>query len=95
MVDANRCCSRFSDAWTPLSEAAASIRNTVLVRASNRQQTMGIILPRPALRENERRKIEARLKLFDQLRKQYIADGIPANEATARAMAKVRATKFE
>jgi hypothetical protein len=38
---------------------------------------MGIILPRPALRENVRLKIEARLKLLDQLRK-------PASQPTKR-----------
>jgi hypothetical protein len=48
---------------------------------------MGMIVPRRAMRENERRKIETRLKLFD-------AHGIPADEANTRALAKVRGTKF-
>ena len=55
---------------------------------------MGIIVPRLPIRENERRKIETRLKLFDELRNQYIAHGIPVDEANARALAKVRGTKF-
>ena len=55
---------------------------------------MGIIVRRPPFRENERRKIETRLKLFDDLRNQYIAHGIPVDEANAKALAKVRDTKF-
>ena len=46
------------------------------------------------MRATERRKIETRLKLFDELRKRYIADGIQPDEADARALAKVRETKF-
>jgi hypothetical protein len=46
------------------------------------------------MRATERRKTETRLKLLDDLRKRYIADGIQPDEANARALAKVRETKF-
>jgi hypothetical protein len=55
---------------------------------------MGIIVPRSAMRVHERQKIEIRLKLFDELRNRYIADGIPTDKANARALAKVRNTTF-
>ncbi len=55
---------------------------------------MGIIVPRSALREQERLKVQIRLKLFDELRNCYIAEGIPTDEANARALAMVRSTKF-
>jgi hypothetical protein len=52
----------------------------------------GIIIPRSM---NERRKMEMRSKLFEQLRKQYLADGCPEYEANAQALAKVRAIKLK
>jgi hypothetical protein len=55
---------------------------------------MGIILS-PTQRMTERRKMEMRTKLFEELRKQYLADGCPEDEANARALAKVRAIKLK
>ena len=55
---------------------------------------MGVILPRADLRMTERRKAAMRSKLFVELRSQYIADGHPADEANAMALAKVRGMKF-
>jgi len=56
---------------------------------------MGIIVPRSLAQMTERRKIAIRTKLFDDLRKQYIADGFTPDEAIAIALAKIRAMKFE
>jgi hypothetical protein len=53
---------------------------------------MGIIVPRTM---NERRKIEMRWKLFEELRKQYLAEGCPEYEANAKALAKVRAVRLQ
>ena len=44
---------------------------------------------------SERRKIEIRSKLFEELRKQYLADGCPEYEANAKALAKVRAIRTQ
>jgi hypothetical protein len=51
---------------------------------------MGIIVFGRALRDDERRRIEARLKLYDDIRKRYIADGVQPDEANRRALAQVR-----
>jgi hypothetical protein len=56
---------------------------------------MGIIIPRSLAQMTERRKIAIRAKLFDELRKQYIADGFTVDDAIAIALAKVRAMKFQ
>ena len=55
---------------------------------------MGIIVFGRALRDDERRRIEARLKLYDDTRKQYLADGCPEDEANAKALAKVRTIRL-
>ena len=70
---------------------------TVSPRASvqETEAAMGIIVPRSLAQMTERRKIAIRTKLFDELRKQYIADGFTPDEAMAIALAKVRAMKFE
>jgi hypothetical protein len=51
---------------------------------------MGIIVFGRALRDDEQRRIEARLKLYDDARKQYLADGCSEDEANARAFVRVR-----
>jgi hypothetical protein len=56
---------------------------------------MGIIVFGQALRDDERRRIDARLKLSDDIRKQLIADGIEPGEANARALAKAQETKLD
>jgi hypothetical protein len=53
---------------------------------------VGIIVPRSM---TVRHKAEIRTKLFDELRKHYLADGVPEYEANARALAKVRAIKLQ
>jgi len=55
---------------------------------------MGIVVFGRAPSIDEQRTIEARLKLYDDIRKQYLADGCPEDEANARALDKVRATKL-
>ena len=51
---------------------------------------MGIIVFGRALRVDEQRRIEQRLKLYDDSRKQYLADGCSEDEANARAFVSVR-----
>ena len=45
---------------------------------------MGIIVFGRALRDDEQRRIEARLKFYDDARKQYLADGCSEDEAFVR-----------
>ena len=51
---------------------------------------MGIIVFGRPLGDDEQRKIEARLKLCDDARNQYLADGCSEDEANARAFVRVR-----
>ncbi|MFA5955070.1 hypothetical protein [Hyphomicrobium sp.] len=54
---------------------------------------MGLIVPYSA-RLNERVKVQTRKKLFQELRKLYIDEGMAEYEANAMAWAKIRAMRF-
>jgi hypothetical protein len=53
---------------------------------------MGIIVRRSM---TVRQKAEMRTKLFDELRKMYLADGYSEYDANAKALAKVRAIRLQ
>lgn len=58
---------------------------------------MGIVIPRPAMRQKERLKIADRLKRYDELLAAYIASGMSKESASRKAYEEVkknnRATK--
>ena len=52
---------------------------------------MGIAIPRPQMRKKERRTIEENLKRHWDLMNKYILDGLPRDEASAKAMKELKA----
>jgi hypothetical protein len=56
---------------------------------------MGIIVFGRQLSADEQRRIEQRLKLYDDTRKQLLNEGADPREAAAEAFAKARWTKLQ